>query len=310
MNLNHLAIFHAVAQAGSMTLGAERLDISQPAVSKQVQELERALGVHLFDRIGRRVHLSRAGEILADYAGRLFALAQEAEEAMADVRALGRGRLVIGASTTIGSYLLPGVLAEFWRRHPNVELLVEIDNTEQIHRRLIGRELDIGLTEGFVEEEALDAEVFHHDELVVIAAPGHRLAGKLRVPLSAVRQEAFVFREPGSGTRAVEERALAPFGLPARVVMALGSTEAIKRMVAEGVGLAIVSRLAARAECDAATLAVLPVAGLHIERPLYLVRLKGRRDGPALQAFCGVLREQSAAHFGQGRAHPPRGDGG
>src|SRR6516162_8601984 len=182
MNLNHLAIFHAVAQAGSMTRGAERLDISQPAVSKQVQDLERAMGVHLFDRIGRRVQLSQAGDILADYARRLFALAREAEEAMADVRAVGRGKLVIGASTTIGTCLLPGVVAEFWRRHPGVELIVEIANTEQVHRRLAGHELDVGLTEGFVEDEELDAEVFHRDDLVVIAEPGHPLAGKPRVP--------------------------------------------------------------------------------------------------------------------------------
>jgi DNA-binding transcriptional LysR family regulator len=298
MNLNHLAIFHAVAQAGSMTLGAERLDISQPAVSKQVQELERVLGVHLFDRIGRRVHLSPAGEILADYARRLFALAHEAEEAMADVRAVRRGRLAVGASTTIGTYLLPGVLAEFWRRHPGVELLVQIENTEQVHRRLAGHELDVGLTEGLVEDEELDAEVFHRDELVLIAAPGHRLAGQGRVALGAVREEPFILREPGSGTRAVEERALARLKLPVRGVMALGSTEAIKRVVAEGVGVAIVSRLAVGAECAAGTLAVLPVAGLRIERPLHLVRRKGRRDGPALQAFCGVLRERTAARFG------------
>src|SRR5262249_20642844 len=289
---------YAVAQAGSMTLGAERLDISQPAVSKQVQELERALGVHLFDRIGRRVHLSQAGEILAEYARRLFALAHEAETAMADVRGARRGRLAVGASTTIGTYLLPGVVAEFWRRHPRVELLVQIENTEQVHRRLAGQELDLGLTEGLVEEEELDAEVFHRDELVLIAAPGHRLAGQTRVALGAVREEPFILREPGSGTRAVEERALARLKLPVRVVMALGSTEAIKRGVAEGVGVAIVSRLAVAAECAAGTLAVLPVAGLRIERPLHLVRRKGRRDGPALQAFCGVLRERTAARFG------------
>src|SRR6516165_7314566 len=291
MNLNHLAIFHAVAQAGSMTRGAERLDISQPAVSKQVQELEHALGVHLFDRIGRRVHLSHAGEILAEYAARLFAVAQEAEHAMVDARAAGRGRLAIGASTTIGTYLLPAVQAEFWRRHPRVELLVQIENTEQVHRRLAGHELDLGLTEGLVEEEELAAEVFHRDELVMIAAPGHRLAGQPRVPLSAVREEPFVLREPGSGTRAVEERVLARLKLPTRAAMALGSTEAIKRVVAEGVGLAIVSRLAVRAECAAGTLAVLPVAGLRIERPYYLVRRTGRRDGPAMQALCGLLRE-------------------
>jgi DNA-binding transcriptional LysR family regulator len=294
MNLNHLAVFHAVAQTGSMTLGAERLDVSQPAVSKQVRDLERALGVPLFDRVGRRVRLSQAGAILADYARRLFALAREAEEAMADVRAVERGRLAIGASTTIGTYLLPGVVAAFWRRHPGVEVLVDIGNTEQVHRRLAGHELDVGLTEGFVEEEELDAEVFSLDELVVIAAPGHPLAGKPRVPVSAVQQEPFILREPGSGTRAVEERALARLKVRARAVMALGSTEAIKRVVAAGVGLAIVSRLAVAAECAAGTLAVLAVAGLHIERPLHLVRRKGRRDGPAVRAFCGVLRETVA----------------
>jgi DNA-binding transcriptional LysR family regulator len=298
MNLNHLAIFHAVAQTGSMTRGAERLDISQPAVSKQVQDLENKLGVHLFDRIGRRVRLSQAGEILADYARRLFALAHEAEQVMADVRALGRGKLVIGASKTIGTYLLPSIVAEFWRRYPRVELLVEIENTEQVHRRLVALEFDVGLTEGFVEEEELDAEVFHRDELVVIASPNHKLTGNSRVPLSALQEEPFILREPGSGTRMVEERALARLKLPVRVALALGSTEAIKRVVAEGVGLAIVSRLAVHTECPAGTLAVLPVAGLRIERPLHLVRRKGRRDGPALQAFCGVLRERTAAQFG------------
>jgi DNA-binding transcriptional LysR family regulator len=298
MNLNHLAIFHAVAQAGSMTLGAERLDISQPVVSTQVQDLERALGVQLFDRIGRRVYLSQAGEILAGYARRLFGLAQEAEQAMVDVRAVGRGRLAIGASTTIGTYLLPGVLAEFRRRHPHVELLVRIENTEQVHRRLAGLELDVGLTEGFVEADELDAEVFHRDELAVIASASHRLARRSRVSPSAVQGEPFILREPGSGTRAVEERALTRLKLPVRVVMELGSTETIKRVVAEGVGLAIVSRLSVRAECAAGTLAVLPVAGLRLERPLHLVRRKGRRDGPALQAFCGVLRELTAASFG------------
>jgi DNA-binding transcriptional LysR family regulator len=298
MNLNHLAIFHAVAQAGSMTMGAERLDISQPAVSKQVQELERALGVHLFDRIGRRVRLSQAGQILDGYARRLFALAHEAEAAMTDVRAVGRGRLVVGASTTIGTYLLPSVVAEFWRQYPGVELLVDIENTEQVHHRLAGLELDVGLTEGFVENEDLVAEVFHRDELVVIAPPDHRLAAKPRVPLGALQEEPFILREPGSGTRAVEERALARLKLPVRVTMALGSTEAIKRVVAEGVGLAIVSRLAVHTECAAGTLAVLPVTGLRIERPLHLVRRKGRRDWPALEAFCGVLRERAAAQFG------------
>jgi DNA-binding transcriptional LysR family regulator len=126
----------------------------------------------------------------------------------------------------------------------------------------------------------------------MIAAAGHPPAGRPRVPLSALR------REPGAGTRAVEERALARLKLPVRVAMALGSTEAIKRVVPAGVGLAIVSRLAVWAECNAGSLVVLPVAGLGIKRPLHLVRRKGRRDGSALQAFFGVLRKRTAAEFG------------
>jgi DNA-binding transcriptional LysR family regulator len=187
--------------------------------------------------------------------------------------------------------LLPSVAAKFWRRHPGIELLVEIENTEQIHRRLAAHELDVGLTEGFVEDEGLEAVVVCCDELVVIASAAHRLAGKPRVSLSALQEEAFIVREPGSGTRAVEERALERLKSAVRVVMALGSTEAIKRVVGEGVGVAVVSRLSVTAEVAAGSLAVLPVVGLHIERPLYLVRRKGRRDGPALQAFCVILRE-------------------
>jgi DNA-binding transcriptional LysR family regulator len=273
-----------------MTRGAERLDISQPAASKQVRQLEKALGVHLFDRIGRRVLLSQAGVLLEEYAGRLFGLAREAEQALADVRAGGRGRLVLGASTTIGNYLLPAVLAEFRRRHPRVELAMEIGNTEQVHRRLAGHDLDVALSEGLVERDDLVAEVFARDELVVIASPRHPLAGKGRVSLRALEGEPCVLREPGSGTRAVEEQALARLRLPLQAVMSLGSTEAIKRVVAAGVGVAIVSRLALAAECAAGTLAALAIAGLRIERPLYLVRLKGRRDGPTLEAFCRVLR--------------------
>jgi DNA-binding transcriptional LysR family regulator len=134
--------------------------------------------------------------------------------------------------------------------------------------------------------------------LVVIASPDHPLARIARVSVKAIQQEPFILREAGSGTRAVEERALAHLKLPVRVAMALGSTEAIKRVVAEGVGLAIVSRLSVQAECAAGTLAVVPVAGLRLERPLHLVRRKGRRAGPALRVFLDVLREMTTACFG------------
>ena len=290
MYLTHLAAFHAVAGAGSMTGAAERLQVSQPAVSKQVKELEHALGVLLFDRVGRGLRLTQAGELLAGYARRLFALEAEAERAVAELRAVGSGRLVIGASLTVGSYLLPGVLAAFRRRYPGVRLHVEIANTERVHRMLLDFALDVGLTEGFVEEEGLHAEVFATDELLVIAAPGHPLLRKRRVTARDLDGAAFVLREPGSGTRAVEERALAQIGVRVEPVMTLGSAEAINRVVAEGVGLAFASRLAVADDLACGRLAVLPVADLALKRQLHLVRLRDRQDGPTLRAFRAVLR--------------------
>src|SRR5580700_2167879 len=137
MNLNHLAIFHAVAETRGISLGAERLHISQPAVSKQIQELERSLGTKLFDRIPRGVRLTESGELLAGHARRLFALEAEAETALGELRGLERGRLAVGASLTIGVYLLPDVLAKFHQRYPGIELAVDIANTDEVQTRLL-----------------------------------------------------------------------------------------------------------------------------------------------------------------------------
>ena len=133
MNWNHLAVFHAVAEAGGVTAGAERLQISQPAASKQVKELEMPLGVALFDRVGRGLRLTEPGRVLASYTRRLFALESEAEQVVGELRAVERGTLLVGASTTIGSYLLPVVLTAFHRRHPGVRVQVEVGNTERIN---------------------------------------------------------------------------------------------------------------------------------------------------------------------------------
>jgi len=169
MNLNHLAIFHAVAQEQSISAGAERLCISQPAVSKQLQEFERTLGAPLFDRLPRGVRLTEAGRLLETYAKRLFALESEAETALSELRGLEKGRLVIGASMTIGGYLLPRIVVEFNQRYPGIQVFVEIANTEDIQQRVLDSELDIGLTEGLLEHPELDASVFYEDEMVVIA---------------------------------------------------------------------------------------------------------------------------------------------
>ena len=289
MNLNHLAIFYAVAREGSVTLGAERLHISQPAVSKQLQELERALGMPLFDRLPRGVRLTEAGELLEGYARRLFGLEAEAEAALAELRGLERGTLSVGASMTIGGYLLPDILARFHRKYPGIALRLEIANTEEVEQRLMDGTLDVGLTEGFLEHPELEASVFREDEMVVIAPPGHPLLSEEPVTAARLCLEPFLVREEGSGTRAVVERAFTERGLALRPVMSLGNIEAIKRAVAAGAGIAIVSALTVELEQEAGTLAVVAVRDLSVRRPLHRLRLRGKHQSHAARAFLELL---------------------
>ena len=178
MNPTHLAAFRAVADAGGFVRAAETLLVSQPAVSAHVRELEADLGVALFDRRPRGATLTAAGELLLDYAVRLDALERDARDALLDLAGLRRGRLAVGASTTIGVYLLPGVLGRFRAAHPAVRLSTFIGNTEAVHARLVDGTLDLAVTEGDPPPESggLTSRVFARDELVVIAPPNHPLA--------------------------------------------------------------------------------------------------------------------------------------
>jgi len=290
MNRNHLALFHAVAQAGGISRGAAAARVSQPAVSKQIAELEDALGVRLLDRLPRGCRLTEAGKILADYAQRWRSLEQDAVRAIEEYRGLKRGRLAIGASLTIGGYLLPGVLAEFHRRFPDIELQMEIANTQHIQRALLEGTIELGLTEGPLESEDLESEVFFQDELVAIAPAGHPLLKKGRVTVREMCREPFILREEGSGTRAVVERALRQKGLKMQAFLSMASPEAIKNTVAAGMGIAIVSRLIVALELQAGSLEIIPLKDLTIQRPLHLQRIRGRSQSPALLKFLEVLK--------------------
>lgn len=285
MNRNHLALFHAVAEAGSVSGGALRLHISQPAVSKQIGELESALGVRLFDRLPRGVRLTDAGRVLAEYARRMTLVESDAERAIDELRGLKRGRLTIGASTTIGAYLLPAALARFHWKHPGIELSLEIANTQVIEAALLDGRFEIGFTEGVIESEALESTIFHEDELVAIAPAGHRLLSKKSVTAREFCREPLIAREKGSGTRDVVETELARKKIGVAPVMSLGSTEAIKRAVIAGVGVAIVSRLTIRVELQAGLLAIVPLKDLSINRQLHQQSLRGRSLSTPVKEF-------------------------
>ncbi len=294
MNRNHLALFQAVAQAGSISRGATSARVSQTAVSKQIAELEGALGVQLLERLPRGCRLTEAGRILADYAHRWRALERDAVRAIEEFRGLKRGRLAIGASLTIGGYLLPTVVAEFHRQFPDIELQLEIANTHRIQRALLEGAIEVGLTEGPLESEELESEVFFRDELVPIAPTGHPLLQKKIVTLREFCREPMLLREEGSGTRAVVEKALRRQGFKIKPLLSLASPEAIKNLVATGMGLAIVSRLIIGLEISTGSLGIISLKDLTIRRPLHLQRLRGRSASPAQAEFLKVLTAQCA----------------
>lgn len=293
MNLNHLALFRAVAEAGGFTRAAELRRISQPAVSAQVAELESSLGLQLFDRLPRGVRLTQAGECLLGYARRLAAVEAEAERALAELRGVQSGILKLGASRSIGTYWLPGQLAAFHQQHPAVKLEVWIGNTEEVEQQLLDGAVELGLTEGAASTRPeIQTRVFHQDELVVIAPPGHPLAATDAVPptAAALCREPMVVREIGSGTRVIVEEALRWRRLELRnIVLTLDSPEAIKHSVAAGLGLAIISRLCVSRELAEGTLRQLAVPGLRFPRPLHLVTQGNRSRSPAAAAFVELL---------------------
>ncbi|HEX5659182.1 MAG TPA: LysR substrate-binding domain-containing protein, partial [Polyangiales bacterium] len=272
MDLHKLRTFSVVAAEGNITRAARRLSTSQPAISKQLAELEEALGTPLFHRLPRGVRLTEAGHILLRHADRIFQEEGQAESELAALSGLTRGRLTVGASTTIGSYLIPQLFGAFHRAHPEVRLELEIANTTVVQAMVLDDRIDLGLIEGFVAAEQLAAEVVHYDEMVAIAGPTHPLASRLSITARELVAYPFIGRERGSGTREVIEAKLSALSVELEPTMSLGSTEAIKRLVIEGAGFAIVSKLAVERELQEGRLLAVQVADLSIRRALHLVR--------------------------------------
>lgn len=293
INLHHLRLFAAVVDEGGFTRAAARLNLSQPAISKSLTELERQLHVNLLDRSGRTVRLTEAGRMLHARARELFGVERVAEQELRELRGLKRGVLRIGASTTIATYLLPSVLGRFHLRHPRVRIRTVSANTRTVLRMLLESRVDLALVEGPVSDDRVEIHPWRDDELVVIAPPHHRLVSEQPVQPAVLEQELFLVREPGSGTRTVSVRALARHGIHLTNTMRVGGTEAIKQAVAAGLGLAIVSRAAAADQLALGKLAILSVAGLEIRRTLTQLRMRGRASSAVSLELERLLAESA-----------------
>jgi len=299
LNLHLFRLFAAVARHGSFSRAADALHLSQPSVSKGVRDFEAQVGSRLLERRGPGgVSLTEAGGLLMRHATVLFAAERAAEEELAALRGLQRGTLSVGASTTVATYHLPPILGAFHKRHPEVELRLTSANTLQIAELLSARELDIALVEGPVDEPGIEVRPWREEEMVLIAAPDHRLArAPAPIPTDDIAREIVIVREPGSGTRDVALAALEAHHIVPRSVLEVGSTEAIKQIVAGGLGIAIVSAAAAADQIALGKLAILQARDFAVRRTLTRLFLPGRQPSAPTAAFDALL-DRAADEFG------------
>ncbi len=295
MNFNQLLIFHKVAELRHFTRAAKALYISQPAVSKQVHQLEKTLKQPLFTQVGQKIYLTEAGKLLYDYADRIFALAAEAETALDEMQQLERGRLTLGASTTIGTYLLPDLLGRYKAQYPGIDLIVEIGNTEDIQQKLLVHRLEVALIEGGVTHPELSEQVWRQDELVLIAPPTFlSCEHEQTIQQFLAQKPPVILREQGSGTRSVLEQALARHGIePLHPIIELGSTEAIKRAVAAGLGVSFVSAHTIQFEVASGYLKQVHLSDFSVRRSLLIVRLREKCISKAAQVFLHLIETTS-----------------
>ena len=241
--MRQLEVFLAVAKAGSFRRAADGLHLSQPALSQHVGELERGLGARFFDRRGRTVTLTEAGRILEDHALRLFATLAGAREAIAELDGVGRGTLVVGASTTPGIYLMPALMGEFERAYPGISVDLRIANSRVIEEQIRANELDLGVVGAARAPCGREMPCGHPTRRARVDRAARPIPGPDDAELdpSRLAQERLLMREEGSATRHVTERALQRASLGIGRTLELGHTEAIKQAVMAGLGVAFVS---------------------------------------------------------------------
>ena len=298
-----LQVFHAVAKHLSFTKAGEALCMTQPAVTFQVRQLEEHFNTRLFDRAHGRISLTPAGVVAFAHAERILALTAELDSRLRDMGGQVAGPLLIGASTTIADFLLPQVIGEFKATHPGVAPSLFVGNSEEVQERLGERALDIGFIEGDSFMPSLAGERLCSDELQVVCAPGHPLAGRGSVAAGALVEHAYLSREQGSGTREVTDNYFRVAGVPPEslnVVIELGSPEAIKGVVETGIGFAIVSRASVFKEKRLGDLLAIPLKP-RLNRTLSMVYPKEKFRSRLVNTFvefANIKLKQFAAKQG------------
>jgi DNA-binding transcriptional LysR family regulator len=316
VTIRQLQIFVAAAAHLSFARTSEQLHLTQAAVSLQIKQLEELAGLPLFERRGRRVFLTEAGEHLLRYAQQILDALKDADAAISALKGMRGGRIRVGVVST-AKYFAPGLVARFQQRYPGVRVSLSVNNREIVVRELERDEIDVAIMGQPPPRLETEAIAFADHPLVVIAPPAHPLAGARRIALATLATETFLVREPGSGTRSSMERLFAERGFEPKIGNVMPSNETIKQAVMAGMGLAFLSRHTIGLEVQAGRLVELDVVGLPLMRRWYVVRRARRFASTATSAFVefvvesapGLLAELHPSAAGAGAARAPEGRG-
>ena len=288
LQLTHLVALQAVARHGSFSRAARELRLTQPAVSMQVRQLERVLGLPLLERVGKRAYTTKAGEVLLTHAGRALRELENGVQLVQQLRGIVAGRIRLGTSASISIYLLPSALHRFRARYPQTELVVVTGNAPEIARAVVANELDVGIISLPIRERELAVTSLYRDELVAIGPPDRRWPRGRRVKAAELARETLILFEDGATLRGLIDGWFQRGGAAPALPMELGNTEAIKKLVEAGLGLSVTSWFAAKAEVRARKL-----AAVRLDPPLFrqigIVLRRDKPRTPVLDAFLATL---------------------
>jgi len=311
--LPQLCMFEASARLGSFTRAAEELHMAQPTASVQIKKLTQTVGLPLFEQIGKRIYLTEAGRRLHASCEELFRTLSRLEENLAGMRDLDSGQLQLAVSTA-AKYFAPRMLTEFIRRHPGVEVSLQIHNHQALMARLAANQDDLYLFTDPPEAEDLVKQTILSNPMVVFARADHPLARENSIPFARLAQEPFLMREPGSGTRLAAEAVFARHQLKPRVKMELSSNEAVTQAILAGYGVSILSRYTLGLDTGQAQLTCLDVEGFPLERHWHFVYPVGKQLSAVAQAFMDLVRSEAKQlvfdHLAQSAQPKPAGSPG
>ena len=290
LQIAHLRTLQAIARHGSFSRAAQALNLTQPAVSMQVRHLERALGLPLLERVGKRAFPTRAGQLLLTHADRALRELEAGVERVQGLRGVVAGRVRLGTSASISIYLLPPALRRFRARYPETEIVIVTGNAAEITRAIVANALDVGIVSLPVRDRELAVTPFFRDELVAIAAPERAWRRLKTVDARTLAAHPLILFEAGATLRRVIDGWFHRAEVAPRSPMELGNTEAIKKLVESGLGLSVTSWFSVKSEVRAGTLTAMRLAPA-LERQIGLVRRRDKPNTPALDAFVAALED-------------------